>query len=229
MEANSIRHNALSKPKLDFAPDALPEVFGQIDIYLFDQILKGRISPSMRVLDAGCGAGRNLIYLGRMGCKLSAVDSDSSNLCAALHAVAKNRGDVDPDRFRVAHIESLPFEDASFDVVICSAVLHFASNDNQFDRMVRELWRVLAPGGLLFTRLASLIGIESRVRPIGNGRYLLPDGTERFLVDAAKLESTTGRLGASLADPIKTTQVHEQRSMTTWCLRKDALRDRGLT
>jgi tellurite methyltransferase len=43
-------------------PD-LQEQFGPIDIYLFDQLLKGSIQPGMRVLDAGCGSGRNLVYL----------------------------------------------------------------------------------------------------------------------------------------------------------------------
>ncbi|MDX1578091.1 MAG: class I SAM-dependent methyltransferase, partial [Gemmatimonadota bacterium] len=45
----------------------LRETFGDLDIYLFDQLLRGRITPDMRVLDAGCGNGRNLIYLRRVG------------------------------------------------------------------------------------------------------------------------------------------------------------------
>jgi 2-polyprenyl-3-methyl-5-hydroxy-6-metoxy-1,4-benzoquinol methylase len=37
----------------------LQEQFGQLDIYWFDQLLRGRIVPGMRILDAGCGFGRN--------------------------------------------------------------------------------------------------------------------------------------------------------------------------
>jgi SAM-dependent methyltransferase len=50
--------------------------FGAIDIYLFDQILRDRIRPDDRVVDVGCGFGRNLVYLMRMGCELFGVDSD---------------------------------------------------------------------------------------------------------------------------------------------------------
>ena len=50
--------------------------FGPIDIYLFDQILRGRIARGMRVLDAGCGSGRNLVYLLREGYEVFGVDAD---------------------------------------------------------------------------------------------------------------------------------------------------------
>ena len=43
------------------------EQFGDIDVYLFDQLLPGRIVSGMKVLDAGCGSGRNLIFLVRAG------------------------------------------------------------------------------------------------------------------------------------------------------------------
>lgn len=55
----------------------LQEQFGQIDIYLFDQLLKGRISPGMRILDAGCGSGRNLVYFLRERYEVYATDSDA--------------------------------------------------------------------------------------------------------------------------------------------------------
>src|ERR1700755_1600794 len=60
----------------DVATMNLQEQFGQIDIYVFDQILRGNIAPGMRVLDAGCGEGRNLVYLLREGCEIFALDQD---------------------------------------------------------------------------------------------------------------------------------------------------------
>jgi ubiquinone/menaquinone biosynthesis C-methylase UbiE len=99
-------------------------------------------------------------------------------------------------------------------------VLHFAQSDEQFLAMVREMWRVLKPGGLLFCRLASSIGIEREIQRIHGRRFLLPDGSERYLVDAALLESMTLRLGGDLMDPLKTTVVQNQRAMTTWVLQK---------
>ena len=106
------------------------------------------------------------------------------------------------------------------DAVICSAVLHFAFDEAHFARMVREAWRVLAADGLLFARLASTVGLEGRIGAAGGRRARLPDGTERFVVDEPMLIDWTDRLGGQLLDPIKTTNVQQQRSMTTWCLRR---------
>ena len=122
--------------------------------------------------------------------------------------------------FRVEAVEALSFPEACAEVVISSAVLHFASSPEQFDAMLRSMWRVLKPGGLFFCRLASSIGIADRVRPTGDGRFQLPDGSERYLVDEAALMAATARLGGELVDPLKTTVVQDQRAMTTWVLRK---------
>ncbi len=193
----------------------LQRQFGQIDIYLFDQILRGRIPPGMRVFDAGCGGGRNLIYFLRQGYEVYGIDRDPS-------AVEYTRGLAGTSNFREESIEDCTFPDAFADVVISSAVLHFASSVQQFEAMLRGSWRVLQPGGLFFCRLASSIGIEDRVKPLGEGRFLLPDGSERYLVDEARLVRLTAELGGHLADPLKTTVVQNQRSMTTWVLWKNA-------
>jgi tellurite methyltransferase len=198
----------------------LTEQFGNIDIYVFDQLLRGRITPGMRVLDAGCGAGRNLVYLLRNGFDVSGNDADARAI-AQVRALAAALSPGTAADFRVEAIENLSFADASFDVVLASAVLHFAKDEAHFAAMVTQLWRVLKPGGLFFARLASTIGIADDVDPIGHGRYRLPDGSDRFLVDAAAIGTWTQRLGGTLIDPIKTTVVQDQRSMTTWVARRD--------
>ena len=191
--------------------------FGEIDIYLFDQLLKGRFDDRPRVLDAGCGDGRNLRYLLAQGFDCRGVDRDPASVAHIRRLAESLGGDADPERFQVAEVDRLPWPDASFDAVICSAVLHFADDAAHFERMVDELWRVLAPGGLLFSRLASTIGIETLVGP-GGRRVRLPDGSDRFVVDEPLLMTCTGRLGARLADPLKTTVVQGMRAMTTWCV-----------
>jgi tellurite methyltransferase len=197
--------------------------FGDIDIYLFDQLLRGRIAPGMRILDAGCGGGRNLVYLLRAGFDVCATDADTPAV-AAVRTLARTLGsNLAESNFRVEAIEELSFHDASFDVVISSAVLHFARDDRQFDAMVRSMWRVLKPGGLLFARLASTIGIERLVQPVEGRRHLLPDGSQRYLVDEAMLADLAGALDGTLVDPIKTTVVQGQRAMTTWVLRKNRM------
>jgi SAM-dependent methyltransferase len=194
--------------------------FGDIDIYLFDQLLRGRITTAMRVLDAGCGGGRNLVYLLRAGCDVSATDADAAAVAEVTRIAAALAPQLPAGNFRVEPVERMTFDDSAFDVVISSAVLHFARDDRHFDSMVREMWRVLKPGGLLFARLASNIGIEARVKPLEGRRHLLPDGSQRYLVDERMLVDLTGDLGGSLIDPIKTTVVQDQRSMTTWVVRK---------
>jgi tellurite methyltransferase len=198
----------------------LEQQFGQIDIYLFDQLLRGRLRPGMRVLDAACGGGRNLVYLLQSGFEVFGSDADSRAIEAVRRLAAQLAPHLPAENFRVEPVERMTFPDAFADAVISSAVLHFARDDAQFDAMVREMWRVLQPGGMLFCRLASSIGMEDRVRPVGGRRFALPDGSERYLVDEALLMNLTARLGGGLLDPLKTTIVQNQRCMTTWVVRK---------
>lgn len=194
--------------------------FGAIDIYLFDQLLRGRITPGMRVLDAGCGWGRNLVYLFRAGHEIYAVDESAEAIAAVRRLAAELAPHLPAENFREETLERLSFPDSFADVVVSSAVLHFARDDQQFTDMLQETWRVLKPGGLLFCRLASSIGIATLVRPLGGRRFLLPDATERYLVDEALLLHLTRTLNGTLLDPLKTTIVQNQRAMTTWVVRK---------
>ncbi len=198
----------------------LSSLFGQIDIYLFDQILRGRIVPGMAVFDAGCGRGRNLVFFLGQGYDVRAVDPDP----AAIDEVRALAGRLAPrlpaSNFRVETVESSSFPDGCADVVVSSAVLHFAGGETQFRAMLEGSWRLLRPDGLFFCRLASSIGMEHRVSPLGGRRFLLPDGTERFLVDEAYLLRLTEELGGVLLDPLKTTVVQDRRCMTTWVLKR---------
>jgi tellurite methyltransferase len=190
--------------------------FGQIDIYLFDQILRRRIVPGMTILDAGCGFGRNLVYFLNEGYNVLGTDADPGAIAAVRHLAQS----LPAANFRVEAIERMSFQDGCADVVLSSAVLHFARDDEHFHAMLQGSWRTLRPGGLFFCRLASSIGIEHQIRQIEGRRHLLPDGSVRYLVDESLLLDLTARLAATLLDPIKTTVVQNQRSMTTWVLRK---------
>ena len=192
---------------------------GDIDIYLFDQIMRGRFDARRRLLDAGCGGGRNVIWFLQNGYDVCAIDGDPSAVSAVRGLSARLAPALPSTNFREGALDALPWPDAGMDAVLSSAVLHFAADESHFERMVRELWRVLSPGGLLFVRLASSIGIEHLLaRP--TGRVRLPDGSDRFVVSERMLLQWTDRLGGTLLDPIKTTNVQEQRCMTTWCVHK---------
>jgi len=116
----------------------------------------------------------------------------------------------------------MSFPSSLADVVLSSAVLHFARSDDQFKAMIDGTWKVLRPGRSLFCRLASSIGIEHEIKRVSGRRFLLPDGSQRYLVDEPLLMNLANELGGQLLDPVKTTVVQHQRSMTTWVVRKNA-------
>jgi tellurite methyltransferase len=207
-------------PEPPISPSAeLRSLLGQADIYLIDQLLRGRFDGRRRVLDAGCGNGRNLVYLLQRGFECFGIDRDPAAVEHVRALAAELSADSPADHFVVGALDRLPWGDGTMDAVLCSAVLHFADDAAHFGRMMEEMWRVLAPGGMFFARLASNIGLEAHVGDAGR-RVRLPDGSERFVVDEAMLLAWTERLGGRLLDPLKTTNVQNQRCMTTWCLLK---------
>ena len=196
----------------------IQEQFGQIDIYVFDQILRGNIAPGMRVLDAGCGYGRNLVHLLREGCDVFALDADPEAIQHVRNLSVSLETGLPGENFQVGLIERMPFPDEFADVVICNSVLHFARDDQHFRTMLSELWRVLKPGGMLFCRLGSRIGMQ--FEHLRGNVFRISDGSEWFLVDEEMLLGLTDELNAVLADPLKTTIVQDYRCMTTWVTRK---------
>src|SRR3954453_5584614 len=100
-------------------------------------LARAALRPRPRILDAGCGTGRNLLEYGRIG-EAQGVDpsADAVAFCQA-------RG---LDRVRQSGVEELPFADASFDLVTATDVLEHIPDDLG---AARELRRVTAPGGSL--------------------------------------------------------------------------------
>jgi SAM-dependent methyltransferase len=200
----------------------IQEQFGRIDIYLFDQLLRGNLAPGMRIVDAGCGHGRNLVYLLREGYEVFGIDASPEAIASIRRTAATLAPALPAANFQVGAIESMQLPDAFADVVVCNSVLHFARDDAHFNAMVSELWRVLRPGGMLFCRLGSTIGAEfERIEGADSTRlFRMADGQAWYLVDEAMLMELTHTLGGALVDPLKTTVVQGVRCMTTWVLRK---------
>jgi SAM-dependent methyltransferase len=186
----------------------------------------------MHVLDAGCGTGRNLVYFLRNGYQVFGVDQSAEAISQMRRLASALAPHLPAANFRVEPVEKMSFgrkrqaansdqpDQQGFDVVLSSAVLHFARDEEHWQAMVNEMWRVLKPGGIFFARLASRIGMEQQVTLIEGRRYHLPDGSDRFLVDEAMLRSVAASLGGEFIEPIKTTIVENLRAMTTWVLRK---------
>ena len=193
----------------------LKEQAGGIDIYLLDQILKGRHIVGQKILDAGCGNGKNLKWFYNNSFEVYGVDTDIEKI---LHS--KNRYPDQKNNFSVGFVNNLNFKESYFNHIICNALLHFAKNENDFYSMFSELVRVLKPNGTLFLRIASNIGLEKQVEHINNGIYNLPDGTKRFLLKKSIIETLEKRYNLTFLEPVKTTNVNDKRSMTTLVFKK---------
>lgn len=199
---------------------SLRSQFGDIDIYLFDQLLKGRIRKGMQLLDAGCGAGRNIAYLMQAGVQVYGADI-SAEAIEQTRKLASALAPAIPGRnFIVADLDALPFSDEKFDVVLCSAVLHFARSEEHFKGIVQELWRVLKPGGMLFARFSTTIGLEGKLQQVEGRFYRMSHGPVWFLADEKLVIALERELGMARLEPLKTVLVEQERTMTTWVVQK---------
>ena len=198
----------------------LNRLLGNIDIYLLDQILKGRFSTAMKILDAGCGEGRNAVYFINEGYQVFGIDQNETAVQYCRYLSKSLDKSYDAHRFQVAGLEEIPFHPQAFDAVICSAVLHFAREEENFWQMMNEMQRVLKPGGVLWFRMATAFGgILEQSQELGGGKYLLPDGSERFLLTQAhvyKLEE----MGMQFLEHPKSVLVHGQRAMGVFVMEK---------
>jgi len=199
----------------------LQQQLGNIDIYLLDQILKERYDNCKKIIDVGCGGGRNLVYFLQNGYEVYGLDPNEEALNYTKSLAKTLAPNLPQSNFQITTIEDNNFPKEAFDLVICSAVLHFAQSPEHFDKMLRATWQLLKPNGYFFARLATSISIENEIEYVGNQVYNLPDGSQRFLVDMETLLDYTEKLKAQLYEPIKTTNVQNLRAMTTWCMRKN--------
>ena len=199
----------------------LNKQLGNIDIYLLDQILKGRFTPEMKILDAGCGEGRNTHYFIREGFQIFGIDQDKPSIEMARMYASSIQKDFDVHRFQVNDLENLMFHTSAFDAVLSSAVLHFAHDEAHFMTMMSEMVRVLKHEGILWLRMCTDAGniLHSAVR-LENNRYLLPDGSERFVLTGNLLNSVMEKFGLVHLEPPKSVLVHELRSMGVFVFEK---------
>lgn len=198
----------------------LNHLLGNIDIYLLDQILKARFEQNFKILDAGCGEGRNIIYFVRNEYQVYGIDKNKDAIQMLKYLVKSISKTYPPDRFITGNVEKMPYEQHEFDAIISSAVLHFADNKNHFLSMVGELVRVLKPNGILFARMATSEGMEDKIKPLGSGKYLLPDDSVRFLLTRELLDEITLHYGFEFVEPFKTVIVDDLRCMSTLVLKK---------
>ncbi len=198
----------------------LNHLLGNIDLYLLDQILKGRFESQHKILDAGCGEGRNIVYFIRNNYQVFGIDKNGESIQRLKYQVKSINKNYPLTRFMNGKVEEMSYPTNEFNAIISSAVLHFAESETHFFTMIKELTRVLKPGGILFIRMACEIGMEDQMKSMGNGTYFLPDGSIRFLLTKALLQQMMENYSYEFIEPFKAVVVDNQRSMSTLVLRK---------
>lgn len=188
------------------------DLFNGIDIYLIDQLLKGRIKKDQLILDAGCGSGRNYLPFAKHGYKIEGFDSDESKIQKLKQQVELS------DRVSVSSVEDFSSKH-KYDFIICNAVLHFADSHEGFNAMFQNLASLLDIKGTLFIRMTSDIGQHNHTS-LRNGRYLLPDGSERYLITRKRIDELCVDYNLKLIEPVKSLNVDGLRIMTTIVLKK---------
>ncbi len=198
----------------------LNRLLGNIDIYLLDQILKGRFTPDMKILDAGCGEGRNAVYFINSGFQVFGIDENELAIQYIRYVSKTLKPEYDAQRFQIGKLEEIPFHTSAFDAVICSAVLHFATDETNFWQMMEEMIRVLKPGGILWFRMTTAFGgMKKESLELGGGKYLLPDGSERFLITQEHVDKLQEK-GLRFLEVPKSVLVHGQRTMGVFVFEK---------
>ena len=192
-----------------------------IDIYLLDQIMKDRYSPTQKILDAGCGKGRNMHWFIHNGFDIKGIDPNIKAIESLWEKYPRLK-----DKFKISTIENCPFENESFNHIICNAVLHFARSTNHFHEMFDRLIALCKTDGQIFIRMTSDIGIENKVKEIKDGVYQIPDGSTRFLLTLDMVKMIKSRYPVDFIEPLKTVNVDGVRCMSTLVLRKKVIKSK---
>jgi len=137
-----------------------------------------------------------------------------------LKTVARSINKSIPDEnFQFGDLRDIQFSDEYFDVVLSSAVLHFSQGKNDFQKMFSELMRVLKPGGILFLRMCTEVGMNN-MEHVSEGTYKLPDGTIRYILTEEILGFLMEKYSLRYLEPFKSVVVHGRRSMATLVVEK---------
>lgn len=166
--------------------DQINDFLGDLDLFLMDWILKGKVPFGSKILDAGSGVGRNLSYFLNGNFEVHAIDRNHKEI-ELLNFVAQKSFNRKPGK--EADLLHIPFEDQQFDFIICSRVLHFADDEKAFRKMTSELFRVLKPSGCLYVSMASSLSERVPLEMASENKMLFPDGKARFLLTEELLDA----------------------------------------
>jgi len=182
--------------------------------------MRGRIHSKMKLLDAGCGHGRNSEYFIRNNYDISGFDRKEESLNSLIANIPIWNPDYDFNKFQLGTIENPPFLNQQFDFIISNAVLHFAESRKHFIQLFEAMIHLLNPQGILWIRMCAKHTIESYAQHLEDDIYDLPDGSTRYLLDLNVLSQLQQKHHLHLLDPFKTLNVSNLRTMSTIVLQK---------
>ena len=191
---------------------------GDIDLELLDQLLKGRFNDRHRLLEIGCGQGRNIIPFLNLEKVIYGIDLDEKNV-ALCKLIATSLGG-DPSFFSKVNAGTLPFKNDFFDAIINCRVMHFAKNNRDFKRQWKEQFRVLKKGGFLYFSMDTSINNEEIVKSTNGERSWFNDQSERLLLTEQLLGLVNLRSNFKLLEPLKTIRFGQEHAHVILCLQK---------
>ncbi|MGE5186911.1 MAG: class I SAM-dependent methyltransferase [Acidobacteriota bacterium] len=166
---------------------------GQVDdsYRAFGQFLASPFAPpAARAIDLGCGGGQTSRELAARGHDVTGVDFSET-------AIALARANVPGARFLVGDCLALAFADGTFDLAIDNHVLHCLIGDDR-GQFLREVARVLRPGGLLFCETMSREGeLDTGKLSIDPHTFVSLHGN-RYWTTRAELDGELARAGFSI-------------------------------
>ncbi|MDW3196962.1 MAG: class I SAM-dependent methyltransferase [Cytophagales bacterium] len=192
--------------------------FGDMDLFLLDLLLKGRIEAG-KILDIGFGTGRNLIhFLQRPEFEVHGIESDQS--CVSLmQMMVASFENQHPDRFLPRSTTQLPYPEKFFETVICARVFHFL-NDQEKWTAWEAISKVLVPGGVLYLTSNSLVNFETRSVATKDGKHTFPDETTGYFLSSTQLDRMVKDPKFEQIEPVRHIQYDNRHAETILVLQK---------